>query len=294
MPAVSVIVLVYKVEEYIARCARSLFGQSLEDMEFVFVDDGSPQRRSQVKIVHNEVNLGQALSRQKGVEAATGRYIIHCDSDDYVDKSIYANLYSKALEDNLDMVICGVKRIHRGIEETIPEKLGAQDLIGALLSMDLHHYLVNKLVRRSAYEKGVQFPKGNMCEDTAIVMQLAYNCESHGYVYEDLYYYDQRPESTSFVKDTVDKFSQIKQNVDQVLSFLESKGLSEKYARDIVRFKCWAKSTAFNLPREYYAGTFPEVNFAFVLDRRFSIMERLGHVTKLLGIHGLSKLLKKK
>ena len=309
MPAVSVIVLVYKAEGYIARCARSLFGQSLEDMEYIFVDDcspdrsmdvldrvldGYPRRRSQVKILRNEVNLGQALSRQKGVEAASGRYIIHCDSDDYVDTDIYAKLYAKATEENLDMVICGVKRIRQGVEETIPEKLGAADLMGALLSSDLHHFLVNKLVCREAYEKGVQFPKGNMCEDTAIVIQLAYNCKSHGYVYEDLYYYDQRPESTSFAKDTVDKFSQIKLNADLVLSFLDSKGLSLKYAREIVRFKCWVKSTAFNLPRRYYAEAFPEVNFAFVLDRRFSVMERLGHITKLLGIHGLSRLIKKK
>ena len=192
------------------------------------------------------------------------------------------------------MVVCGVKRVYDGIEETIPEELGAEDLIGALLNLDLHHFLVNKLVTRKAYEKGIQFPKGNMCEDTAIVFQLAYNCSSFGYIYDFLYYYIYRPESTSTAKDTTEKFGQIKQNVDQVLSFLEDKGLTEKYARNIVRFKCWAKSTAFNLPRKYYVRAYPEINFAFLLDKRRPMMERMGHLTKLLGIHGISKLFKKR
>ena len=111
MPAVSVIVLVYKVEKYIERCARSLFGQTLQDMEFIFVDDDSPDRsievmervledfplrRGQVKVIRNEVNLGLPESRRMGVAAATGEYIIHCDSDDWPEPEMYAKLYSKA------------------------------------------------------------------------------------------------------------------------------------------------------------------------------------------------------
>ena len=98
MPAVSVIVLVYKVEKYIERCARALFGQTMEDIEYVFVDDCTPdasmemlervldefpQRRSRVKVLRNDVNRGRAYSRRRGVGAASGEYIIHCDSDDW-------------------------------------------------------------------------------------------------------------------------------------------------------------------------------------------------------------------
>ena len=116
MPAVSVIIPVYGVEKYIERCARSLFEQTMEDLEYIFVDDCTPDasmdilarvmddypaRRCQVKVLHNEVNRGLAYTRRRGVEASTGDYIIHCDSDDYVEKDIYEKLYAKATEEGL-------------------------------------------------------------------------------------------------------------------------------------------------------------------------------------------------
>ena len=99
MPKVSVIVPVYGVEKYIERCARSLFEQTLDDMEFIFVDDCTkdesievlkrvidlyPVRKDQVKIIHHAVNKGLSRARETGVNAATGDYIGHCDSDDWV------------------------------------------------------------------------------------------------------------------------------------------------------------------------------------------------------------------
>ena len=87
MPKVSVIVPVYGVEKYIERCARSLFEQTLDDIEYIFVDDCSPDRsieilnqvigeypgrKDQVQIIHHASNQGLALARQTGLKAATG------------------------------------------------------------------------------------------------------------------------------------------------------------------------------------------------------------------------------
>ena len=304
MPAVSVIVLVYKVEEYIERCARSLFDQTLEDIEYIFVDDCSPDksveilekvleeypgRRQQVKILHNDVNRGQAYSRRKGVEAATGDYIIHCDSDDYVDREIYSKLYSKASGENLDMALCTIRLVYPDHTETVPDKLGAEDVLGALISMDIHHHLPDKLVSRKAYEKGVTFPTSNMNEDTAIIIQLAANCERFGYVYEPLYYYVIRPDSISASWNSVEKVEQVKANVNLVLSFLDSRGLSDRYGRGIMHLKCWTKFAALQLPRKYYMDLFPEATLPLFFDRRFTLVERMGHLSKILGIHGISK-----
>lgn len=92
MSKVSVIVPVYKVEKYIERCARSLFNQTLDDIEYIFVDDCSPdrsieilnqvigdypRRKDQVQIIHHASNQGLALARQTGLKAATGEYIAH-------------------------------------------------------------------------------------------------------------------------------------------------------------------------------------------------------------------------
>ena len=104
MPKVSVIVPVYNAGLYIERCSRSLFAQSLDDMEFIFVDDCStdngieivervlddfPSRKSQVRFLKNEHNLGQAGTRARGIKMATGDYVIHCDSDDWVEPNMY-------------------------------------------------------------------------------------------------------------------------------------------------------------------------------------------------------------
>ena len=100
MPKVSVIIPVYGVEKYIEKCARSLFEQTLDDIEYLFVDDCTPDksvdilkhileeyphRKSQVVIHRMEQNSGQAVVREWGVKNAKGDFIIHCDSDDWVD-----------------------------------------------------------------------------------------------------------------------------------------------------------------------------------------------------------------
>ncbi len=97
MLKVSVIIPVYGVEKYIERCTRSLFEQTLDDMEFIFVNDCTkdnsiaiieriaeeyPLRKSQIHILNHQVNKGLPIARQTGLRVATGEYIAHCDSDD--------------------------------------------------------------------------------------------------------------------------------------------------------------------------------------------------------------------
>ena len=121
MPKVSVIIPVFGVEKYIERCARSLFEQTLDDIEFIFVDDCTnddsisvlqkvlmeyPNRNNQTKIVYHDVNKGLPAARQTGLRIASGEYVAHCDSDDWVERSIYADMYEKASEEEADIVIC--------------------------------------------------------------------------------------------------------------------------------------------------------------------------------------------
>ena len=104
---VSVVIPVYGVEKYIERCVRTLFGQTLDDMEFIFVNDCTPdcsidllcsvleefpQRKEQVRIINQPHNMGAAKAREVGIKAATGEYIIHCDSDDWVDCDMYRQM----------------------------------------------------------------------------------------------------------------------------------------------------------------------------------------------------------
>ena len=128
MPKVSVIIPVYGVEKYIGRCARSLFEQTLDNIEYIFVDDCTPDKSMEVlqaeiekyrlrfaeekKVVRTTrmpSNSSQAAVRRHGSQLATGDYIIHCDSDDWVDTDLYEKMYNEAINSGADVVFCPFK-----------------------------------------------------------------------------------------------------------------------------------------------------------------------------------------
>ena len=99
---ISICVPIYGVEKYIRRCAISLFEQTYDNIEYVFVNDCSPDnsiyvltetlknypyRQEQVKIVEQQKNRGLACARNKALESSTGDFVLHVDSDDYLEKN---------------------------------------------------------------------------------------------------------------------------------------------------------------------------------------------------------------
>ena len=120
MPKVSVYIPVYKAGPFMEKCCRTLFEQTLTDLEYVFVDDCTPDdsmeilkqvldqyphRKNGVKILRNETNLGVAKTIKKAIEACTGEYLIRCDPDDYVATDLYEKMLQKAQTDNADLVV---------------------------------------------------------------------------------------------------------------------------------------------------------------------------------------------
>ncbi len=193
--AVSVIIPIYKVEKYIEKCVRSLFDQTLYSIEYIFIDDCSPddslqilynviqeypERESYVKIIKHMQNLGVGKSRQDGINAATGKYIIHCDPDDWIDPDMYESLYKKATEDNSDIVLCDYMT-HNGQYSTycsqyVPEI--TSDLLLAMLcgvksqTANGLWSLWNKLIKAECYV-GCNFREDSfMWEDVLILMSI--------------------------------------------------------------------------------------------------------------------------
>ena len=129
---VSVIIPVYNVEQYIERCARSLFGQTLSEMEFIFVDDGTPdrsidvlklvledypKRKEQTIILKNDTNRGQMQTRIRGQLSAKGEYLAAVDSDDWIESNAFENLYKRAKETDADAVVFGYHREYKNKTE---------------------------------------------------------------------------------------------------------------------------------------------------------------------------------
>lgn len=104
MPEISIIVPVYKVEQYLDRCVNSILAQTFEDFELILVDDGSPdrcpdmcdewsKRDKRIRVIHKK-NGGAGSARNFGLKEAIGKYIGFVDSDDWIDKNMFQSLYN--------------------------------------------------------------------------------------------------------------------------------------------------------------------------------------------------------
>ncbi|MBR6001852.1 MAG: glycosyltransferase family 2 protein [Bacteroidales bacterium] len=185
---VSVIIPFYKVEAFIGRCAESLLGQSLDDVEFIFVDDASPDGSASVlcdvvsrhpsrdvKILRHEVNRGLPAARNTGLAAATGDFIYHCDSDDYLEKNALQTLWTAAVTNGADYAYCDfyleTESSSRVLDNPAFSDSGRM-LREGFLSGRMKYNVWNKLVARSVYERsGVLFPDGHsMGEDMTMIL----------------------------------------------------------------------------------------------------------------------------
>ncbi len=258
-PLVSIIIPVYKVEKFIEGCARSLFNQDLDDIEYVFIDDCTPDQSMEVlkgivdeyhsRIVEKNwivrmekmpQNSGQAAVRQYGLKIATGDYIIHCDSDDYIEHDMISEMWKKAHQDNLDVVVCDYNHIQKN--KTIRHKgmntSGIDEFYDEVASIFASWSLCNKLFRRSLYTNNILFPlKGmNVGEDMAVVIQLLYFCKNVGYIEKPFYNYIDNGASISNKKDIsgiINNYIQWVANICLLESFFKDKDIYDKMNRKL-------------------------------------------------------------
>lgn len=231
--SVSVIVPIYNVEKYIGRCVRSLFEQTLDDIEYIFVNDCTPDRSmdilrslileyparaNQIKIVEHNKNQGLAAARNSGLKVAVGEYIIHCDSDDWVENEMYEVMYNKAKEESADIVICDYyaefprKQIYNLQEDSETPAL----YLKKILQGCLHNSVWNKLIKKDLYDHlSFWWKEGvDMWEDVSIVPRLVFYARKIVSVHQAFYHYSQlninaytqtwRPASLKNVVDVVE------------------------------------------------------------------------------------------
>lgn len=160
-----------------------------------------PQRKNQVKIVSHENNLGLPLARQSGLKVATGDYIIHCDSDDWVDVHMYEEMYNKAIEEDADVVVCDyVLTNGKSVIKTINacHAKSPKQLIEKCLFQRDSWSLWKKLFKRKAFSN-IEYPQGAMGEDMVTTIQLLWNCKTLSYINKPYYQYFYNSESITNV-----------------------------------------------------------------------------------------------
>lgn len=310
MPKVSVIIPVYGVEKYIERCARSLMEQTLEEMQFIFVDDCThdnsinilkeiikdyPNRENQVIILHHEKNMGLPAARQTGIKAATGDFVAHCDSDDWVDQNLYETMYNAAESQHFDVSVCNAfdsdgrnnfKERDGGYKDSIAE------CIDEMLHGKMWWSLCNKLIRREIYNHSIEYPKDGMGEDMCTTLQLMLYCKTIVYCPSvHYYYYINEGSMVRFLTEEkcLSNFHQIKRNVEIVQKVYKQNGLYDSFKNGLcfIAFKSknhlhplLGSKTHFNL----WKSSFDGVEWNVVLNKKVEIKERILALLSIVGL----------
>lgn len=268
MAKVSVIIPVYGVEKYIERCAHTLFQQTLDDIEYLFIDDCTPDNsiavlkrviaeypnRSEQVIIHRmEKNSGQAKVREWGMKNASGEYVIHCDSDDWIDLNMYEDMYKLATDAGADIVYCDYiieggpndkKRFYRQVNG-----LSKDELMKRLLTTSSLNSLWSALVKKTLIGR-ISFPKGNQSEDKTMLIQLGWYAGKVVGIDKAFYHYVDNPTSiTNAVSpEKIDsRAQQIFDNVDLILSFFEKENIINRYKKFLCAYFFNAKAIYFVL-----------------------------------------------
>ena len=238
---VSVIVPVYKVEQYISKCLDSLVNQTLEDMEIIVVNDGSPdnsekiikdyaKKYKNIKYLKKE-NGGLSSARNFGLKHATGEYIGFVDSDDYVDKRMYQMMYEKAIEASADLVVCDLNYVYEDKEEKAYSNIETDTTDIKSIMNNIYPAAWNKLYKKELFDNEVYFKEGVWYEDVEFIYRLLPYVNKIGVVHEHFYKYIQRENS---IIRTIDKrlYNYI-DNWNGILEFYKKRDLYISYEKEL-------------------------------------------------------------
>lgn len=256
MNLISVIVPIYKVEEYLEECIQCLIAQTYENLEIILVDDGSPdscgeicdrwaQKDKRIRVIHKE-NGGLSDARNAGMKVAKGEWIGFVDSDDVVHPEMYERLLAMMKETNSDIGCCNLTRDLKSCNVSHKEDMAAKnckifssvEALESLLRLETISVTVwNKLYKKESIG-GLEFPKGKYHEDefwTYLVLSRAKRV-----VYMDMPFYGYRERGESI---TTQKYT------SRHLDFLDARSERLEYMekhypqfrrleRTNIRFEC--------------------------------------------------------
>ena len=221
-PLISIIIPVYKVEEYMDRCLESIVGQTYENLEIILVDDGSPDKcpekcddwaskDGRITVVHKS-NGGLSDARNKGLDVCRGDYIAFVDSDDWILPEMYQNMLDAIIKENADICACNIiscypdRQVKWGTDKNIA---GNSELMLKRLYTDSEYPVCawNKLYKRDLWQD-FRFPVGKLCEDAFTTYILLHRADRIVQISDALYCYRIRPESimtSAFSKRNMDE-----------------------------------------------------------------------------------------
>lgn len=254
MIKVSVILPVYGVSEYIEKCTRSLLAQSLEEMEFLFVDDHGPDdsievvrrtiaghpREAQFRFLDPGKNLGPGLARNYAIPYAQGTYVAFVDSDDWVEPDMFETLYRQAESHGMTDLSYG--HAFKDFEDGKPSSVLRNPLVpsGCLTHEHRAHFLVNYVSyfwtfiykKEFLCREEICFPEERWSEDSYFVSCCLLTAQSIASVDKPLYHYIVRPGSASTTPNST-KYRQRIAVFNKLLQFAKDRHAYDDFKEEI-------------------------------------------------------------
>jgi glycosyltransferase involved in cell wall biosynthesis len=239
---ISILVPVYGVEKFIGRCAQSLFEQTYDQIEYVFVNDCTtdnsisvlndtlhafPERKTHTKIVNHVENRGLAAARNTALESANGDFILFVDSDDWIDKDFVEKLVCKQLENDYDVVTaaCLEHKINSN-NVIIPRNLNPQDNCLEIISRSQSSVIWGRLIKKNIFTENKLFciEGANMGEDLQQTPRIFYHARSCAIQPETRYHYNRLNESSYTQGRSLKMDYQMWKSFDSLRDYFKDKG----------------------------------------------------------------------
>ncbi|MCI2088608.1 MAG: glycosyltransferase [Prevotella sp.] len=309
-PLVSIIIPVYGVEKYIARCAKSVLEQTYHNIEYIFVNDCSkdrsievleetikqyPDKAESVRVVNHEHNLGLAAARNTGVDAAKGEWLMHVDSDDYLEPTAVEKSVKKATKDNADMVIFGIVQEFKKTSTPImpPHVSSKEEYMRLIVQHNIPTRVCGGLMKVSLYKDNDihAIPGVNFAEDYSVYPKLAYYAKKISFIYEPLYHYIRYNEGSYTGHFNPKVISNSFAAMDEIESFFNKQGQYQLECRvSRLRFQAWALNTAisFSNDKELLDRLINQVSFT---NDTFKYLSKFHKIVVYLAVHKKKKTL---
>lgn len=253
MVKVSVILPVYGVAQYIEKCTATLLAQTLDDMEFIFVDDHGPDnsielvqnmiadhpRKNQFVFLKPEHNLGAGMARNFAIPHARGEYIAFVDSDDWIENDMFERMYAEAKKYDSDLCCCQMQKVYpdgrRGDILKNPF-IGSGEISDEKRSYFLTHYVsqfTSLIYKKTLIDQySIRFPEERSADDSYFVSCVLMLARSISYVDEPFYLYLIRPGSVCTTKDS-SKYQKRLTVFSKLLEFSKQNGVYDKFKPEV-------------------------------------------------------------
>lgn len=293
---ISIIVPIYKVEKFLEKCVEALMKQTIKEVEYIFVNDATPDRsmailedvllrypdrRESVTIVSHEINKGLPAARNTGLNIAKGKYIYHCDSDDYMDEDMLQVLYDEAVMKQADIVWCDwfltFEKNERYMKQ--PNWDTPEAALRSMLGGGMKYNVWNKLIRRTLYtDYRISFPEGHALGEDMTIMLLFAHSKKVAYVPKAFYHYVKMNSNAISRVYPERMMCDLKYNVNRITHALEEI-YGDMMKKEIAFLKLEAKfpfliigdTKLYHIWKEWY----PEANQFILRNYNISLRNRL-------------------